>query len=76
MLLYSLTVFWFARVGHTLYRPLVRLWYPKKVRPSFADMVRTLRRESLLATISQQAGAAHLPQNVIDCLLSAANAAP
>ena len=76
MLLYSLTVYWFARVGHTLYRPLVRPWYTKKVRPSFADMVRTLRRASLLATISQQPGAAHLPQNVIDCLLFAANAAP
>ena len=76
MLLYSLTVYWFARVGHTLYRPLVRPWYTKKVRPSFADMVRTLRRASLLATISQQPGATHLPQNVIDCLLFAANAAP
>jgi hypothetical protein len=64
------------RVGHTLYRPLVRPWYTKKVRPSFADMVRTLRRVSLLATISEQAGAEHRPQNVIDRVLSVANAAP
>jgi hypothetical protein len=76
LLLYSLIVFWFARVGHTLYRPLVRPWYPKKARPSFADMLRTLRRESLLATISKQVGAVDLPQNLIDCLFSAANAAP
>jgi hypothetical protein len=76
MLLYSLIVLWFARVGHALYRPLVRPWYPKKVWPSFADMLRTLRRESLLATISEQVGPMHLPKNLIDRLLFAANAAP
>jgi hypothetical protein len=76
LLLYSLLVLWFARVGHHKYRPLVRPWYPKKQRPSFADMLRTLRRESLLATISAQAGPAHLPQNLVDQLLFAANAAP
>jgi hypothetical protein len=76
MLLYALIVVWFARVGYKLYRPLVRPWYSKKVRPSFADMLRTLRRESLLATISAQVGAIDLPQNLIDCLCSAANAAP
>lgn len=76
MVLYSLIVLWFARVGHTLYRPLVRPWYPQKERPSFADMLRTLRRESLLATISKQVGAVDLPQNLIECLCSAANAPP
>jgi hypothetical protein len=76
MLLYSLIVLWFARVGHKLYRPLVRPWYRTKVWPSFADMLRTLRRESLLATISAQAGSVDLPQNLIDRLLFAANAAP
>jgi len=74
MLLYSLIVLWFARVGHKLYRPLDRPWYTKKERPSFADMLRTLRRESLLATISKQVGDMHLPQNLIECLCSAANA--
>jgi len=53
MLLYSLIVLWFAQVGHKLYRPLDRPWYTKKERPSFADMLRMLRRESLLATISK-----------------------
>jgi hypothetical protein len=76
LLLYSLTVFWFGRVGHKLYRPLVRPWYRKKTRASFADMLRTLRRESLLATISAQAGSMCLPQNLIDRLIFAANAAP
>ena len=46
MLLYSLIVHWFANVGHTCYRPLNRPWYPQKTQPSFADMLRTLRRES------------------------------
>jgi len=76
MLLYSLTVLWFARVGHQVYRPLPRPWYPQKMGPSFADMLRTLRRESLLATISAYPGAKDLPQNLIDSLLSAANAPP
>jgi hypothetical protein len=75
LLLYSLIVVWFARVGHTLYRPLVRPWYLGKVRPSFADMLRTLRRESLLATISAQVGSIDLPRNVLSTLLGAANAA-
>jgi hypothetical protein len=76
MLLYSLIVLWFARVGHEKYRPLVRPWYPQKSRPSFADMLRTLRRESLLATISAQVGDKGLPQNLVASLLSAANAGP
>lgn len=76
MLLYSLVVLWFARIGHALYRPLERPWYRTKVRPSFADMLRTLRRESLLATISAEVGSVTLPQNLIDRLIFAANAAP
>jgi len=76
LLLYSLIVLWFARVGHRVYRPLVRPWYPQKEVPSFADMLRTLRRESLLATISARVGAVDLPQNLIECLCSAANAPP
>ena len=76
MLLYSLIVLWFARVGHTLYRPLVRPWYRHKTQPSFADMLRTLRRESLLAMISAQVGERGLPQNLVASLLSAASAGP
>jgi hypothetical protein len=76
MLLYSLIVLWFARVGHKLYRPLGRPWYRTKTQPSFADMLRTLRRESLLAMISAQVGEERLPQNLVASLLSAANAGP
>jgi DDE superfamily endonuclease len=76
LLLYSLIVLWFERVGQKLYRPLVRPWYPQKERPSFADMLRTLRRQSLIATISAQVGPVNLPQNLVDQLIFAANAAP
>jgi hypothetical protein len=76
MLLYSLIVLWFARVGHKRYRPLDRPWYRQKTRPSFADMLRTLRRESLLASIFAQVGERGLPQNLLASLLSAANAGP
>jgi hypothetical protein len=47
MLLYSLIVLWFAREGHRRYQPLERPWYKFKTEPSFADMVTTLRRQSL-----------------------------
>ena len=52
MLLYSLTVLWFALEGHTLYKPPYRAWYRHKVRPSFADMLATLRLACLRAAIS------------------------
>jgi hypothetical protein len=47
MLLYSLIVLWFAREGHRSWRPLVCPWYTSKTAPSFADMLRTLRRLSV-----------------------------
>ena len=47
MLLYSLIVLWFAREGHRLYKPLDRPWYTTKSEPSFADMVATLRQQSI-----------------------------
>jgi hypothetical protein len=47
MLLYSLIVLWFAREGHRRYRPLDCPWYASKSAPSFADMLATLRRESI-----------------------------
>lgn len=52
MLLYSLTVLWFAQEGHTLYRPVYRSWYRRKVRPSFADMLATLRFACLRTAVS------------------------
>jgi len=47
MLLYSLIVAWFVTEGHARYEPLVRPWYQSKKQPSFADMLATLRRQSL-----------------------------
>jgi hypothetical protein len=47
MLLYSLIVLWFAREGHRRYQPLDCPWYVSKTDPSFADMLATLRRESV-----------------------------
>jgi hypothetical protein len=71
MLLYSLIVLWFAREGHRLYRPLVRPWYRKKVQPSFADMLRALKCESLREEISKHLGPLSLPQNLLDSLVFA-----
>ena len=56
MLLYSLIVLWFGRVGYRSYRPLVRPWYWQKRGPSFADMLTTLRRESLREQFSHTLG--------------------
>lgn len=47
MLLYSMIVLWFAREGHRAYQPLECPWYTKKSDPSFADMIATLRRQSV-----------------------------
>jgi DDE superfamily endonuclease len=55
MLLYSLIVLWFARTGHRDWQPLTSPWYTSKTEPSFADMLRTLRRQSLRHSISQWA---------------------
>ena len=69
LLLYSLIVLWFARDGHRFYRPLVRPWYRKKTRPSFADMLRTLQQESLSYSISKNRHPERLLQNLASGLL-------
>lgn len=47
MLLYSLVVCWFAQEGHRHYRLDDRPWYTTKKHASFADMLATLRRQTL-----------------------------
>ncbi|MFH1746574.1 MAG: transposase [Planctomycetota bacterium] len=47
MLLYSLIVLWFAAEGHRHYRAPKRPWYRSKCCASFADMLNTLRCESV-----------------------------
>ena len=49
MLLYSLVVFWYVLKGHRLAASLPGFrdpWYPKTARPSFSDMLATMRRLS------------------------------
>lgn len=46
LVLYSLVVLWFHRLGHAFVRFPDRPWYKKKVEPSFADLLTTLRRIS------------------------------
>lgn len=52
MLLYSLIVLWFSRTGHAYYQPLTRPWYIGKSKASFADMVATLRCQSVQHEVS------------------------
>src|SRR5262249_34556642 len=46
LVLYSLIVVWFHRVGHLLVQYPERPWYRRKCEPSFADLLSTLRRVS------------------------------
>lgn len=52
MLLYSLIVLWFAREGHRHYKAPRRPWYLSKTRASFADILATLRQESVREQVS------------------------
>lgn len=51
MLLYGLVVFWFATRGYHHARIPHVPWYPHKREYSFADMLATLRRQTLRRTI-------------------------
>jgi hypothetical protein len=46
LVLYSLIVVWFHRFGHRFVQFPDRPWYQKKVEPSFADLLGTVRRLS------------------------------
>jgi len=69
MLLYSLIVLWFAKVGHRSYRAPNRPWYPQKCRASFADMLITLRQESIRERFSSMAGRGRGYQKILKTLL-------
>lgn len=47
MILYSMVILWFAQVGRRQCSFPNRPWYTKKSTPSFADMLATIKRESL-----------------------------
>ncbi len=58
LVLYSLIVAWFHEEGHRHLKFPDRPWYPQKEEPSFADMLTTLRRQSLENIMRD-----HLPQS-------------
>lgn len=72
MLLYSLIVVWFAQTGHVAWRPPRWPWFPSKRRPSFADMLAALRRESVRASDWQRLPDPRLRENLLDDVLAAA----
>jgi hypothetical protein len=76
LLLYSLIVLWFAREGHDYYLVPNRPWYRTKTQPSFADMLATLKCESLKAEVSKHLGNRRLPRNLENALMSAIRAGP
>lgn len=71
MLLYSLVWLWFASTGHRRYRPPVRPWYRRKSRPSFADMLATLREESVREQVSALRPTGRGSRNLMKSLLHA-----
>jgi hypothetical protein len=73
MLLYSVIVLWFATAGHRLYRKPNRPWYRGKLRPSFADMLATLRQESVREQVSSLRPAGPGSRNLMKALFHAVN---
>ncbi len=71
MLLYTLVVLWFSREGHRHYQPPHRPWYLGKTQASFADMLATLRCQ----TVRNEVLSMHLhgrgSRNVVKTLLHA-----
>lgn len=76
LLLYSLVVLWFARDGHRFYVVPNRPWYRTKTQPSFADMLATLKSESLKEEVSKHLSNRRLPQNLENILFYAVQAGP
>ena len=71
MLLYSLVVLWFASNGHRVYQAPNRPWYRSKTRASFADMLATLRCQSLEEHVSSYLLSGRGSRKVIEMLLQA-----
>jgi len=76
MLLYTLIVLWFARCGHRQYRQPHRPWYRTKRHPLFADMLATLRcesvKEQVLSTPPKQRGSRKLLKTIMQAAQLAA----
>lgn len=71
MLLYSLVVVWFAREGHRHYTPPVRPWYIGKTQASFADMLATLRCQSVRHEVLSMGLHGRGSRNIVKALLHA-----
>jgi len=76
MLLYSLIVLWFAAEGHRHYRAPHRPWYQSKSCASFADMLNTLRcesvREQVLSLGLQGQGSRNIMKTLFNAVQQAA----
>jgi DDE superfamily endonuclease len=75
MLLYSLVALWFSREGHRSYQPPRRPWYIGKTQASFADMLSTLRCQSVKREVSSMHLHGRGRRNVIKTLMHAVNQA-
>lgn len=71
MLLYSLVALWFSREGHRHYQPPERPWYPGKTVASFADMLTTLRCQSVRHEVLSMGLHGTGSRNVVKTLLHA-----
>ena len=71
LLLYSLIVLWFAAEGHHHYRPPNRPWYRSKSGASFADMLSTLRCESVREQVLSLGLHGQDSRNIMKTLLNA-----
>lgn len=69
MLLYTLVTLWFSREGHRHYRPPLRPWYLGKTGASFADMLATLRCQSMKREVLSMGLHGKGSRNVLKCLL-------
>jgi hypothetical protein len=73
MLLYSLVVLWFAREGHRHYAPPPRPWYRGKAAgpagASFADMLMTLRCQSVKREVLSMGLHGHGSRNIVKTLI-------
>jgi hypothetical protein len=75
MLLYSLIVLWFSREGHRHYQPPARPWYIGKTDASFADMLATLRCQSVKGEVLSMGLHGSGSRNVLKCLIHVVNQA-
>lgn len=76
MLLYTLILWWFAQSGHPRWQPPHRPWYTAKRSPSFADMLATLRCQSVQwsfsATVLHEAREEKIMKTLLHVLQQAA----